>query len=160
MKKKIALILFAVVLFSNIVFAVDYSFERNCPLNNYNGINTNYGEFRGRSGYKNHDGIDYQAGLGISVYPVAPGTIITGEDDGWGKYVIVDHDGYQTRYAHLSRILVKTGDKVENDDVIGLTGNTGVSTGPHLHFSFGLTVDPGNTLNPIVYGPHKSFDYI
>src|SRR3989339_929209 len=143
--------------------ADEYQFERSCPLNVYDGINTNYGEFRSRSGYKNHDGIDYQAGPGLPVYPVCGGTVTTSDGSGWGKCVIVESKQgaktFQIRYAHLSKINVKTGDVVSSEAIIGLTGNTGISTGPtgyHLHFSFGdPNVDSSNTKNPIISGLHQ-----
>jgi len=143
--RKVILLLISILYLSGICYSVEYKFERSCPLQVNDGINTNYGEFRNTSGYKNHDGLDYQVGLGKNVYPVCGGTVTTGEGGGWGKYVIVDHVGNQTRYAHLSRIFVKTGDYGTSEAVIGLTGNTGISTGPtgyHLHFSFGTTVNP------------------
>jgi hypothetical protein len=158
------LLFLAIINLSGFCYADEYQFERSCPLNVYDGINTNYGEFRNRSGYTNHDGIDYQARKGLNVYPVCGGTVTTGESSGWGKYVIIDSTkagkSFQTRYAHLSQINVKTGDAVSSEAVIGLTGNTGISTGPtgyHLHFSFGPTVNPIDTLNPIVHGLRQQF---
>ena len=87
------------------------------PIREYNGITANFGQFRNNTGYTNHDGIDYQANEFTNVYPVCGGTATTGNDpDGWGKYVIVTSNKngktFQSRYAHLSKILVKTGDKV------------------------------------------------
>ena len=68
----------------------------------------------------------------------------------WGNYVIVKHiDGYQTLYAHMSKITCKKGDSVTQNSQLGLVGSTGMSTGPHLHFTVyknGVTVDPATVV--------------
>lgn len=83
-----------------------------------------------------HHGIDIAAPQGTDIYPVRPGKVIfSGEKNGYGNVVIIDHgDGYTTRYAHNMVNLVSSGDYVSTDTVIAKVGNTGVSTGPHLHF--------------------------
>jgi len=133
-----------------------YNFERDNPLPVDPRFTTNFGEFRAKSGYTQHDGLDYKVTEGINVYPIAGGTVTTGEGNGWGKYVIVtstiNAKTFQSRYAHLSKFLVKNGDSIKKDEILGLSGNTGNSTGPHLHFSVGPTVVPGNTVNPIIAG--------
>ena len=69
-----------------------------------------------------------------------------GEDPEYGLYVLLDHpEGYQTMYGHLSRIIVTDGQTVEAGEVIGLSGNSGRSTAPHLHFEIrqrGTSLDP------------------
>jgi murein DD-endopeptidase MepM/ murein hydrolase activator NlpD len=92
---------------------------------------------------KGHNGIDFRASVGTPVYSSREGTIAgIGNTDqfpgcySYGKWVLVTHDnGLSTLYAHLSLIKVKVGDYVRTRDVIGYSGNTGYSTGPHLHFS-------------------------
>lgn len=85
---------------------------------------------------RHHNGIDIAAATGTPVKPVAPGIVIfSGQRNGYGNIVIVDHqDGMQTIYAHHSVNLVKEGTRVDSSTVIALSGSTGRSTGPHLHF--------------------------
>ena len=90
--------------------------------------------FNGR--LTHHNGIDIAAPSGTPVKPVAPGTVIfSGWKNGYGNTVILDHhDGMVTVYAHHSSNSVREGDSVDTGTVIALTGSTGRSTGPHLHF--------------------------
>ena len=139
-----------------------FAYER--PLSVDNGINANFGQFRNRTGaYKVHDGIDYRTrdeyGSRKSVCPVAAGTayIYPTDNSGWGRYVIVDHGTYKTRYAHLDRISVTTGEAVTTTTTLGVAGATHGGSipgmGPHLHFGLGSpTVLTANTKNPIVEG--------
>lgn len=107
-----------------------------------------------------HPGTDFAASIGTKIYSVAPGKVIgTGNTDAypgcnaWGKWVMVEHDnGLSTLYAHLSSISVKTGQMVNTGDTIALSGNTGYSTGPHLHFT--LYVSQGVKIGS--YGDYKS----
>ncbi|MFN3480924.1 MAG: M23 family metallopeptidase [Thermodesulfovibrionales bacterium] len=94
-----------------------------------------------------HHGIDIAAPEGTDIYPIRAGKVIfSGEQGGYGKVVLIDHgDGYITRYAHNKLNLVRTGDYVDTDTVIAKVGNTGLSTGPHLHFEVrynGEPIDP------------------
>ena len=86
--------------------------------------------------YRHHEGIDFRAATGTSVYASKSGRVIfAGRKGGYGKIVGIEHAGdFTTWYGHLSRIRVKTGQTVNYGAVIGLSGNTGISTGPHLHF--------------------------
>lgn len=83
-----------------------------------------------------HAGIDFKTKYGQPVFATGDGTVIAAKrKGGYGKMVEVDHgNGIVTRYAHLSRISVKTGDKITVGAKIGATGSTGRSTGPHLHY--------------------------
>ena len=94
-----------------------------------------------------HRGIDIASYAGSKVYAAASGKVIfAGYKGGYGKYIIVRHNnGYQSAYGHLSRILVKKNDKVTQKTLIGKVGNTGVSTGPHLHFEITYK---GKYINP------------
>lgn len=85
---------------------------------------------------KHHNGLDIAAPSGTPVKPVAPGTVIfSGWKGGYGNTVILDHhDGMMTVYAHHSSNSVSEGEAVDLNSVIALTGSTGRSTGPHLHF--------------------------
>jgi len=94
-----------------------------------------------------HTGIDLEADIGDSVYSTAPGVVdFAGWDGGYGRMIEIDHgNGIRTRYAHLSRILVRPGDRVVTHQRIGLVGTTGRSTGPHLHYE--VRID-GRPVNP------------
>ena len=83
-----------------------------------------------------HEGIDFRAATGTRVYASRAGKVIfAGRKGGYGKVVGIEHeDDFTTWYGHLSRIRVKNGQWVSQGKVIGLSGNTGISTGPHLHF--------------------------
>ncbi|QRM55616.1 M23 family metallopeptidase [Sinorhizobium sp. BG8] len=94
-----------------------------------------------------HAGIDFRARVGTEIHATGAGTVLTaGATGGYGNMVEISHgNGVTTRYAHLSRVLVKAGDKVEAGDPVGLSGTTGRSTGPHLHYEVrrnGKAIDP------------------
>jgi murein DD-endopeptidase MepM/ murein hydrolase activator NlpD len=94
-----------------------------------------------------HPGIDIAVAVGSIVRAAGGGTVHQeGEDPEYGLFVLLDHpDEYQTMYGHLSRILVQPGASVAPGQVIGLSGNTGRSTAPHLHFEVrqkGVSVEP------------------
>jgi murein DD-endopeptidase MepM/ murein hydrolase activator NlpD len=97
-----------------------------------------------------HEGIDITAPTGTEVYATADGYIsgIFYSNEGYGNYIEIDHkNGYKTIYAHLSKILVKMNQYVKRKDLIGLVGNTGLSTGPHLHWEIRLNNTPVNPEN-------------
>ena len=116
---------------------------------------TSYFGYRNETFYADHDlrfhrGLDIAAEMGSPVLASAAGQVIhRGYDDtGYGKMVIIDH-GYnvKTVYAHMSEIKIQKGAYVVRGKVIGLVGNTGKSTGPHLHYEIqisGVPVDPAN----------------
>lgn len=94
-----------------------------------------------------HPGLDIAVPSQSYIRAAGAGTVAdTGEDPVYGNFVTVDHGaGYLTLYAHASEILVETGQRVRRNEVIALTGNTGRSSAPHLHFEIrlnGETVDP------------------
>lgn len=96
---------------------------------------------------RRHEGIDIAAPLGTPIVAPASGLVIdVNTEDGYGKYVSIDHGyGVITRYAHCSKVLVRIGQRVRRGDQIALVGNTGLSTSPHLHYEIevnGKTVDP------------------
>jgi len=97
-----------------------------------------------------HHGIDIAIPAGQLIVTKIPGTVIKAGNYGvYGLTVIIDHgNGFQTLYAHNNKILVKEGDKVMSGQAISLTGNTGKSTGSHIHFEVrqnGKAIDP-NTI--------------
>jgi len=87
-----------------------------------------------------HTGSDIGHAAGTPVNPVSMGTIRhTGFDDLRGHFIYVSHFGFlESRYHHLNSIEIKTGENVNHKSVIGTVGNTGLSTGPHLHFEIRL----------------------
>jgi murein DD-endopeptidase MepM/ murein hydrolase activator NlpD len=104
-----------------------------------------------------HVGVDLAAPTGTPVRAVADGTVIyAGVHGGHGNYVELDHEGpYGTSYAHLSAILVHDGEKVHQGDIIGRVGQTGLATGPHLHYQMtidGKFVDPMSVTLPMTGG--------
>lgn len=101
----------------------------------------------------NHKGVDWAVPTGTPVRASSGGTVTkAGWGSGYGYVVYIDHvDGRQTRYGHLSKVLVSVGQKVKQGDRIALSGNTGVSTGPHLHFEMrinGTPVNPRDYVKP------------
>ena len=89
----------------------------------------------GRSAY--HEGVDFACHIGNPVYATADGTVVKVQRErfGYGNNVVIDHGfGYKTRYAHMDEIDVKEGDTVKRGKYIGTSGNSGKSTGPHLHY--------------------------
>ena len=83
-----------------------------------------------------HNGYDIAVPVGTRVYPVESGTVyFAGSYRGYGEMVAVDHgNGYVTIYGHNSKVLVKPGDRVETTTVLALSGSSGRSTGPHVHY--------------------------
>ena len=99
---------------------------------------------------KFHAGMDFSANTGTPVYATGNGRVKkAGWQSGYGKIIIVDHGfGYETWYAHLNKYNVRVGQKVIRGEVIGEVGNTGKSTGPHLHYEVHLK---GKVMNPVNY---------
>ena len=104
-----------------------------------------------------HKGIDIANNVGTPILAARAGEVISAgwNDGGYGYLVEIRHsDGTLTRYAHNSRILVRTGDQVNQGSVISLMGSTGRSTGPHLHFEI---VPPGRgAMNPLQFLPPRA----
>ena len=103
----------------------------------------------GGIGSRNHQGVDFAIPVGSTVMASSGGTVAqAGWSGGYGYMVLITHpDGSQTRYAHLSKVLVSAGQSVSQGQKIALSGNTGISTGPHLHFEIILNGTPVNPLN-------------
>ncbi|MFF6778925.1 M23 family metallopeptidase [Streptomyces sp. NPDC012637] len=100
-----------------------------------------------------HSGIDFHAAYGTKVVSVGSGTVV---EAGWGgaygnNIVIRMNDGTYTQYGHLSAITVRVGQKVTPGEQIGVSGSSGNSTGPHLHFEARTGADYGSDINPISY---------
>ncbi|MEJ2503281.1 MAG: M23 family metallopeptidase [Gemmatimonadota bacterium] len=104
-------------------------------------------QMRGVTDGASHPGLDIAVPADSYIRATAPGTVIdAGVDDVYGRYILLDHgNGLQSMYGHASRLFVQTGDSVERNEVIALSGSTGRSTAPHLHFEIrkdGEAVDP------------------
>lgn len=100
---------------------------------------------------KFHEGLDFSAPIGTEIYVTGDGVVKTVHKSaiGYGNYVEVDHGfGYTTLYAHMSEFKVRVGQKVKRGEVIGFVGNTGKSTGPHLHYEVRIK---GKAVNPTHY---------
>lgn len=98
---------------------------------------------------KFHEGMDFASAVGTPVYATGNATVTkAGWESGYGNLIVLDHGyNYTTRYAHLSKILVKPGQKVKRGDKIGEVGNTGKSTGSHLHYEVRYNGQPRNPVN-------------
>ncbi|MGI5888736.1 MAG: peptidoglycan DD-metalloendopeptidase family protein, partial [Oscillospiraceae bacterium] len=111
------------------------------PAPNYQFISRGY-----TAGY--HLGIDIAIASGSPIYAADSGTVIVSQwtDSGYGYYIIIDHgNGLKTLYGHCSQLLVSVGENVTKGQLIALSGSTGNSTGPHLHFEVRLNdvkIDP------------------
>lgn len=103
---------------------------------------------KGASTY--HKGVDWATPIGTSIYASSGGTVVfAGWGSGYGYVVYINHpDGRQTRYGHLSKIYCKVGDHVNQGQVIAASGNTGRSSGPHVHFEIRIN---GEAVNPLNY---------
>lgn len=97
-----------------------------------------------------HRGMDFACDTGTPVYATGNGVVTFATwQSGYGNMVVIDHGyGYVTRYAHLSKITVRKGQKVIRGEEIGAVGNTGKSTGPHLHYE---VMVGGNNVDPVNY---------
>ncbi|MFE5136758.1 M23 family metallopeptidase [Streptomyces fagopyri] len=100
-----------------------------------------------------HTGVDFHAASGTPVHAVGSGTVVTA---GWGgaygnQIVLRMHDGTYTMYGHLSSIGVAVGRTVTPGGVLGLSGATGNTTGPHLHFEARTTAEYGSDIDPVAY---------
>lgn len=97
-----------------------------------------------------HQGVDWATPIGTAVMASSSGTVVkAGWGGGYGNVIFINHPGgTQTRYAHLSKVLVSPGQTVSQGQKIALSGNTGVSTGPHVHFEIVIN---GSRVNPLNY---------
>ena len=120
------------------------------PLKNYT-LSSRFGSrntgIKGASTY--HEGLDFAAPSGTKVYASDGGVVsFAGKKSGYGNVIIIDHGGlYETRYGHLSSIDIKLGESVYQGQFIGRVGNTGISSGPHLHFEIRYKGEAQNPIN-------------
>ncbi|MEM1431069.1 MAG: M23 family metallopeptidase [Pseudomonadota bacterium] len=114
------------------------------PVRSGYRLTSGYGRRWGRM----HNGTDFAGPVGTPIYTTADGVVTgAGWEGGYGRMITIQHEfGIETRYAHLSRIRVNVGERVSKGDRIGDMGNTGRSTGPHLHYETRVN---GNAVNPM-----------
>ncbi|MER5932641.1 M23 family metallopeptidase [Streptomyces sp. NPDC002054] len=105
-----------------------------------------------------HSGQDFAVPVGTPVKAVSAGTVVKagpnggGDGPAYGNAVVIKHaNNTYSQYAHLSKIQVKIGQKVAADKQIALSGNTGNSSGPHLHFEIRTTPNYGSAVNPVAF---------
>ena len=130
--------------------------KKNINVNNFvlkkpvkGGITTSgFGDTISRTA--SHNGHDWAVNTGTKVRAAAEGVVeLAYFSESYGYNILINHNnGVKTRYAHLSEVKVSKGEKVEQSQVIALSGSTGFSTGPHLHFE---VVKDGKRVNPIEY---------
>ncbi|MGI9526054.1 MAG: peptidoglycan DD-metalloendopeptidase family protein [Weeksellaceae bacterium] len=99
---------------------------------------------------KMHWGLDFAAPTGTPIYATANGKVkLAGSAGGYGNVVVIDHGyGYETYYAHMSKIKAKANQQVKRGDIIGFVGSTGLSSGPHLHYE---VHKDGEKINPVAF---------
>ncbi|MFH1361610.1 MAG: peptidoglycan DD-metalloendopeptidase family protein, partial [bacterium] len=147
------------------------------PLDEQAKVTATFGQYRNWKGYLLHDGMDLAGGIdGKPVYPLAEGVVeeveTTKPKEGYGNYIVIKYDKatpiYESLYGHLKDITkimhdgevkpshLKTGDRVTKTQVVGHVGNTGKSTGSHLHINIGATARGGGQENPLAVGLPQS----
>lgn len=134
------------------------SIDLSWPLYQTAPITQRYGENPG-SGYicmpdGSHNGLDFGVPIGTAVYATADGTVLRADMDktGYGLHIRIQHDGYMSLYGHLHSVAALAGQHVAAGQVIGESGNTGNSTGPHLHFEVRTVASNcRSTVDPLYY---------
>lgn len=121
------------------------------PVPGYSRISSSFGyrDSPTAGASTNHKGIDFAASTGTPVYAPMDGTVVTAQYSGnAGNLIVINHgNGYVTKYMHLNKMYVSAGTKVSKGQNIAAVGNTGNSTGPHLHFQVEKNGTPVNPLN-------------
>ena len=141
MRKVYEVILSTALLLSSAASAVAVTYSMPTPSKK---VTSKFGYRWGRE----HKGLDIKVQIGDTIRAAFDGEVVTAcyNSGGYGYYVALKHEkGFETRYAHLSKFMVKIGQRVKAGDPIGLGGNTGRSTGPHLHFEIrkdGVALNP------------------
>ncbi|MFD7628441.1 M23 family metallopeptidase [Streptomyces sp. NPDC059851] len=116
-------------------------------------VSTQYRAGGGMWSSGSHTGIDFHAASGTSVHAVGLGTVVeAGWGGAYGNNVVIKHaDGTYTQYGHLASLSVSVGQQVTPGQQIGLSGSTGNSSGPHLHFEARTGASYGSDIDPIAY---------
>lgn len=156
MKKLFGLTLFFVVAAITLVWTTPQDPPTISPINGNVKITSGFGKRLHpiQKVEKFHKGVDLKVPVGTPVVATSAGvvTLVEYKPNGYGKRVVIQHDEeYETSYSQLSDFKVKKGDKVEKGQVIGLSGNSGMSTAPHLHYEVrknGVAVNPEEYMTP------------
>lgn len=135
------------------------------PLSNRQAISSRFGARQHPilQRVRQHDGVDFSVKLGTPVYATANGIVtiaVTQNTSGFGRQVVLEHAlGFSTRFAHLSRVIVKPGEHIRKGALLGYSGNSGSSSGPHLHYEVHYK---GKALNPthFIHWSDKNFESI
>ncbi|WP_411107428.1 M23 family metallopeptidase [Streptomyces sp. cmx-4-9] len=116
-------------------------------------VSTQYHAGGGMWSSGSHTGIDFRASSGTSVHAVGIGTVVeAGWGGAYGNNVVIKHnDGTYTQYGHMASLSVSVGQQVTPGQQIGLSGSTGNSSGPHLHFEARTGADYGSDIDPVAY---------
>ena len=128
-------------------------------------ITSNYGYRTHPTLYtrKLHTGLDFKALIGTQIYAPANGVVVIARNydpGGYGKMIVIAHNfGFKTLFAHLSNVFIKEGDIISKGTLLGLSGNTGTSTGPHLHYEVKFAEKYTNPID-FVYWNNKTFNTI
>lgn len=112
-----------------------------------------------RFGQAGHNGVDFGCPLGTPIRAAAEGIVLSAALDktGYGNYIKIEHGDFQTLYGHMSQMLKKTGQSVSKGEIIGYSGSTGNSTGPHLHFELRI---PGAILRGYPQGARDPMPFM
>jgi murein DD-endopeptidase MepM/ murein hydrolase activator NlpD len=150
--------------FGSGIWKDDYTWPVAANQNNALYISSGFGHRSspGGVGSTDHKGVDVSVGLNTPILATADGLVVyAGQAGGYGNYVAIDHgtdtktnETYGTGYGHLNQIKVTQGQQVKKGDVIALSGSTGHSTGPHLHFDWFLN---GKQVDARTYFPSLNF---
>jgi len=116
-------------------------------------VSTGYKQGGGMWSSGSHTGIDFHAGMNTPVHSVAAGEVVeAGNGGAYGNNIVIKHkDGTYTQYGHLNSIGVSVGQQVKPGQQIGLSGSTGNSSGPHLHFEARTSAEYGSDIDPVAY---------
>lgn len=148
--------LLVLMLFATSIWAVKFDPPSGSPILGKLALTSPFG-WRMHPIYKEkkmHKGVDYKAPIGTPIIATADGVIqkVKRSNKGYGNLIVIQHeDAYETRYAQLSEIKVEVGQKVKKGETIALSGNSGTSTAPHLHYEVlknGVQVDPQLYIQP------------
>jgi len=154
--KKVSVLALGLMFLATAVWAFQTDPPSRLPLDQKFKISSDYGKRLHpiHRVEKMHKGVDFKAKIGTPIYATSDGKVSKTKEQsvGYGNHVIIQHDAeFSTMYAQMSEIKVKVGQEVKKGDIIGLVGNSGASTAPHLHYEVrknGKAIDPSPYLKP------------